>query len=109
MQHKTEQFVISTAQQEAHNQLSEIEDNFINTKYFDPVPTNEASLRACFQALLDSEDEPWWYCWQMIADEIPDMIDDQDNLDAILAQAKKLLKETYEKTVLEGLKSHFQV
>lgn len=109
MQKQIEQFVSSIAQQEAHNQLSEIEDNFINTEYFEVTPTDEASLQACFQALLDTEDEPWWYCWQMIADEIPDMIANEDDLDKTLAEAKSLLKETFERTIFAGLKNHFQV
>ena len=108
MQQQIEQFVISTAQQEAHNQLNEIEYNFINTDYFNPAPGDEAALKACYQALLESEDEPWWYCWQMIADEIPDMMNEQDDVDTTLAEAKKLLQETFENTVLDGLKRHYQ-
>ena len=95
--------------QEAQNHLSEIEDNFLDTQYFEAQPTDEDSLKTCFQALLDAEDEPWWSCWEMVAGEIPAMLAAEDNLNETLTEAKVLIKETYEASILEGLKNHLEI
>jgi hypothetical protein len=109
MHKQIEAFVKAMAQQEAENQLSEIEDNFINTDYFEVRPHDEASLKSCFQALVDAEDEPWWYCWQMVSDEIPDMLAAGEDLELTRSQAKILVKTTYEAAVLAGLKRYFEL
>jgi len=90
-------FVVQTAKTGASHQLALVEDNFLEHEAFDPRPSDEAALQAAWKAFCEAEDEPWWHLWEAVSDELSE---------GDRPAAKQLLVETFDATILAGLRTH---
>ena len=107
MNEKLKNFVISMAEHTAELHCGNMEENFLYNNCFDPKPCTKQELIESYQAFVLAEDAPWWNCFEMVSDEIPDMLEDNEDLETITQESKALIAETYDFIVIEKLKKIF--